>query len=97
MACELAMQCDLVLRFLRCALPEDTINVDIKVCTLKVIHTFKKNYKSQTSKCSPWGAEVQSYPALRKRMKEFMHRRQATTNPYANKSYQPKLQKTPRK
>ena len=53
MVCELSMQCDLVYRFLKYALPEDAIDVDLKVCTLKGIHTFKKDYKSQSSNCSP--------------------------------------------
>ena len=34
MACELLMQCDLVFGILECTLPEDTIDVDLKVCTL---------------------------------------------------------------
>ena len=33
--------------FLKCALPEDTIDVDLKVHTLKGIHMFRKDYKSQ--------------------------------------------------
>ena len=37
MACELSMQCDLVYRFLKSALPEDIIDVDLKV------HTFKES------------------------------------------------------
>ena len=42
MACELSTQCYLVYRFFKCALPEDTIDVDLKVYTLKGIHMFKK-------------------------------------------------------
>ena len=45
MACELLMQCDFIYGFLKCALPADTMDVDLKVCTLKVIHTFRKDYK----------------------------------------------------
>ena len=81
MASELAMKCDLEHGFLKCALPEDTINVDLTVCTLKGIHTFKKDYKSQTSKCSLWGAEVNPCPTLRNKMVEFMCRRKITTTP----------------
>ena len=81
------MQCDLMYGFLKCALPEDTIDVDLKVCMLKGIYTFKKDYKSQTSKSSLCRAEVQPYPTLRKRMVEFMCRRQITTTSYASKSY----------
>ena len=39
------MQCDLMYGFLKCALQEDTIDVDLKVHTLKGIHTFRKDYK----------------------------------------------------
>ena len=35
MACKLAMQSDLIFGFLKFALPEDTIDVELKVCTLK--------------------------------------------------------------
>ena len=62
MACELSIQCDLVYGFLKCALPEDTIDVDLKVHTLKEIHTFKKDYKSQTSKCSHGEQQYNSTP-----------------------------------
>ena len=37
MASELSMQCNLVYRFLKYALPQDTIDVDLKGCTLKVL------------------------------------------------------------
>ena len=104
MACKLSVQHDLVYRCLKYALPEDTIDVNH---TLKGIHTLKKDYKSQSTKCSPWGAEVQQYPSLRKKMVEFMHQRQSITTPNANKNYQlktyqpktyhPKLKTTPNK
>ena len=82
------MQCDLVFGFSKCTLLEDMIDVDLKVCMLKGIHTFKKDNKSQTSRC-PWGAEVQPFFTLRKKIIEFMHKRQTTTIPYTNKTYQP--------
>ena len=44
MACKLAMQCNLLYGFLKCALPEDMIDVDLKVQTLKGINTYKKDY-----------------------------------------------------
>ena len=62
MTSELMTQCDIIFGFLKCALPDNAIDVDLKVCTLKGIHTFQKDYKLQTMKCSPWGNEVQSYP-----------------------------------
>ena len=62
MACKLAVQCNLMYEFLKCALPENTIETDLKVCMLKGIHTFTKDYMSQTSKCSPWGSRSATLP-----------------------------------
>ena len=42
MACNLSANCDLIFGILSCNLPEDTIDMDLKVCTLQGIHTFKK-------------------------------------------------------
>ena len=42
MACMLSMQCNLVYEFYKYSLPEDTADVDLKVYTLKGIHTFKR-------------------------------------------------------
>ena len=90
MACKLSTQCDLVYGFLKCALLEDTIDVDLEVCTWKGIHTFRKDYKSQTTKCSPWGTKVQPYPSWKKKIVGFMYHWQAITTPFANRPYQPK-------
>ena len=97
MTCELAMQCNLIFGILKCALQEDTINVDLKVHALRGIHTFKNNYMSQTLRCSPWGVEVQTYPTLRKKMIEFMQRRQRITTPYEIKPTSQNQRKLPEK
>ena len=52
-ACKLSTQCDLIFGILRCTLPEDTIDVDQKVCTLYGIHTYKKDRSTHVIKCSP--------------------------------------------
>ena len=75
MACKLSTQCDLILWILKCALPEDTIDVDLKFHTLRGIHTFRKDSRTQIIKCSPWGTEVKPYPSLKKKMVEFMRHR----------------------
>ena len=97
MASELSTQCDLYYWFLRYALPEDTIEVDLKVYTLMGIHTFKKDYKSQTSTWSSWRTDVQLYPSLKKKVKEFMCQRQAITTPYATRPYHTRPKNTQKK
>ena len=88
MACELTMQCDLIFEILKCTCLDDTIGVDLKVCTLREIHTFRKDRRTQI-KCSPWGTRVQLYLSLKKKMVEFMRCRQMIVTPFANRSFQP--------
>ena len=90
MAHELSTQCDLVFGFLKCAFTEDRIDVDLKVCTLEGIHTFRNDYKSQMTKCSSWGTQVQPYPSLKKEMTKFMRHKQNITTEFANTPSQPK-------
>ena len=61
-----------------------------KVCTLKGIYTFWKDYKMQMTKCSPWGNVVQPYPPLKKKMIEFIRHQQTITTLFANRPAQPK-------
>ena len=77
------MQCDLFFGFLKCALTEDTIDVDLKVHTLIGKHTIRKDYKSQMTKCIPWGNEVQLYPSSKKKMIESMRHQQIIPTPFA--------------
>ena len=57
MACELSKQCNLFYSFLKCALPEETIDVDLKACTSKGIHKFKKDYKSPDIQMEVYGEQ----------------------------------------
>ena len=90
MACKLSSQCDLIFGILNCTLPEDTIDVDLKVHTLWKIHTYKKDRGTQVIKCSPWGAEVKTISSLQKKMADSMRHRQIITTPFANRSFQPR-------
>ena len=61
MACKLSANCDLIFGILSCNLLEDTIDVDLKVCTLLGIHMYNKDRCAQVIKCSPWGTEVKPF------------------------------------
>ena len=94
MACKLLAVCDLIFDILNCNLTEDTIYVDLKVCTLWEVHTYKKDRSTWVSKHSPWGTEVKPFPSLQKKMEEFLRQRQIITTPYTNRSNQPKPKAT---
>ena len=80
---------DLIFGILYCNLQKDTIDVDLKICTLQGIYTYKKDRSSQVSKYSPWGTEVTPFPSLQKKMIEYLRQRQVVTTSYANRLYQP--------
>ena len=86
MACKCSVNCNVIFGILSCNLPEDTIDVDLKVHTLWGIHTYKKKRSTQAIKCSPWGTEVKPFLSLQKKMAEFLRCRQITTTPFANSS-----------
>ena len=90
MACDLLTQCDLIFGILKCALPEDTIDVDLKVCTLWGIHTYRKDSSTQIIKCSTFGTEVLPFLSFKKKVVEFMKHRQIIATPFTNRSFQPR-------
>ena len=46
MAFQLTVSCNLESGFLRCHLPADTIDIDLKVRNMKGIHVYIKDYES---------------------------------------------------
>ena len=89
MACKLSAYCSLIFGILRCILPEDTIDLDLKACYLQGLHTYKKYRITQVIKCIPCIIEFKPFPSLQKKMAEFLRNRQIITIPFANRSYQP--------
>ena len=86
MACDLEPTCHFHFRIFSCTLSEDMIDVDIKVCTLKAIHTFRKDRNTQISRCSPWGMEVKLFLSLCKKIKDYIKECQAIVNPFTHRS-----------
>ena len=95
MACELAANCDFLFGFFSCNLPEDTIDVDLNVCSLWGNHTYKRDRNIQVIKCSPWGIKVNPFTSLQRKMMEYLSQRQIIANPFANRPYQARPKATP--
>ena len=51
--------------------PEDTIDMEITVRTLKGIHNFRKDHTSQKCMCGPWGLQLKLFLLLRKKMRDL--------------------------
>ena len=88
MGCDLEPTFNFLFGYFSCTLPEDMINVDITVHTLKGIHTFRNDQSMQVSRFSLWGAEVKLFPSLRKKMKDYIEECQAIANPFIHSSLQ---------
>ena len=81
MASEITPTCDLVFGYLRCNPLKDTIDIDLKICTLTGTHTYKKDISSQVNKYSSWGCEITPSPSLMKQMMELMRGRETIADP----------------
>ena len=94
MACDLEPTCNFPFGYFLCTLPQDTINADITVCTLKGIHTFRKDRNTHMSRCSPWGMEVKPFPSLWNKMKDCIEECQAIANTFTRRLYASRLNAT---
>ena len=48
-------------------LPKDTIDVDLKLHTLRGIHTYKKDRDNSKKKFSPWSDEIIFFHPVKER------------------------------
>ena len=75
MAYILMPQCSFVHRYLRCLLPEETADIDVKVKTMKGIHMFRREYTTQIISCQPWSPRLCPCPSLVRRMQTYLELR----------------------
>ena len=64
MACVLTPQCNFLYGFFWCQLPEDTIDVEVKVITMKGIPMFRRECSTKIISCKPWTPNHCPYPSL---------------------------------
>ena len=83
MACNLNPQCNFLYGFLRCNLPEDTIDMEVTVRTLKGINNFRRDHATQSSTWSLWGSLVKPFRPLVTNMEAYMEERQNFMNPFS--------------
>ena len=87
MACDLEPTGNFLFGYSSCTLPQSMIDIHIIVHTLKGIHTSRKDQSIQISRYSPWGMEVNLFPSLQKKIKEYIEECQAIVNPFTHISY----------
>ena len=74
--------CSCLFGYFHCALPEDTIDVEVTVRTLNGIQTYQKDCSTQSTSCSPQGTLVKPFPSLHREMNDYMEEKRKLVNPF---------------
>ena len=71
MAKEINVTCDFIQHNLTCTLPENTMDVLLKVCTKSGEHTFQEDVYTRTLKYRRWNNELRPFRSLKKRVPQM--------------------------
>ena len=82
MAKEMSITCDFIQHNLHCVLPENTMDILLKVCTRLGEHTFREDIYTRTLKYRKWNNELRPFHSLKKRVAWMFHKR----NSYSDSS-----------
>ena len=80
--------------YFRYLLQEETIDVEVKVKTMKGIHTFRRDCTTQIISCKPWSPRLQPYPSLVRRMQTYLELKGQNASqscPSSNQAVRPTL------
>ena len=82
MAKEMSITCDFIQHNLHCVLPENTMDILLKVCTRLGEHTFREDIYTRTLTYRKWNNELRPFHSLKKRVAWMFHKR----NSYSDSS-----------
>ena len=72
MACIIKPECNFLHRYLRCLLPIETMDVEVKIKMMRGIHTFRGDQTTQVISCNPWSTRLCPCPSLIRKMKNYL-------------------------
>ena len=75
MAKEMSITCDFIQHNLHCMLPENTMDILLKVCTRSGEHTFREDIYTRTLKYRKWNNVLRPFHSLKKRVVQMFHKR----------------------
>ena len=88
MACILMPQCSFTNGHFRCILPEETIEEEVKVKTMKGIHMFRRDHTTQMISCKLWDPRLHPYPLLPRKMQPYLDLEGNNSSQLCANSYQ---------
>ena len=95
MACFLMPESNFLQRYLQCLLPEETLDVEVKITTMKGIHTFRKDCTTQIIMCKPWSPRLSPYPSLAQKMQTYLELKDPKANHPCSSPNHPDKPNTP--
>ena len=72
MACVLRLECYFLCWYFQCLLPDKTIDVEVKVTSVRRIHTFRRDRTTQIITCKLWSPKLHPYQSLAWRMQTYL-------------------------
>ena len=71
MACILRPKCNFLNGYFRCLLPLETVDVDVKIKTMRGVHMFKRDRTMKVIKYNLWSTKLCPYHSLIQKMKDL--------------------------
>ena len=63
-----------------CALPKDTIDIEVTIQTVDGIHTYRRDRMTQAASYRAWSRQVRPFPSLRKKIAEYQEEKRRPFN-----------------
>ena len=89
------LECNFLHGYLWCLLPGETIDVEVKVTTMKEIHAFRRDCTSQIIMCKPWSPRLCPYLSLAWKMQIYLKLKDPEANHPHSSPNQPDKPNTP--
>ena len=65
-------ECNFVHGYFRCLLPEETMDMEVKVKMMRGINMFRRDHTTQVISCKPWSPRLHPYPSLIRTMQTYL-------------------------
>ena len=62
--------------YVKCELPEDMVDVHVRIRALRGTHALKEDREYHALKFKPWGGKAKPFKALKARLSMYTHGRQ---------------------
>ena len=72
MSCILQPECNFLHGFLRCCLPVEMVDVEVRITSMQGTHMFRRDRTCQVIKCNPWSTRLCPHPTIIKKIKAYL-------------------------